>query len=89
MSLIYSCDCEGFKQKNGISFDTQDLHVLGYQRCPCCQKPFKSDEPEIVKERLAKLAPDGRCSCSCADRCPRGKIGTTVRCSKELLEGSL
>lgn len=33
-----------------------------------------------------KMASDGRCACSCADECPLGRTGATLRCTREELD---
>jgi hypothetical protein len=39
-NIIYGCDCSGFKQGNGVSFDSQDAYEQEWTNCPCCKKPF-------------------------------------------------
>lgn len=41
--VIFGCECEGFRQGNGIWFDSQDSEELGWTECPCCHKPFKHE----------------------------------------------
>jgi hypothetical protein len=42
-------------------------------------------EEQKTKEMIL-IASDGRCKCTCADHCPLGKVGTTLRCTKDELE---
>jgi len=35
-----------------------------------------------------KIGEDGRCTCSCGDKCPLGKTGSELRCTEEELKAA-
>jgi len=46
-TVIFGCNCDGFKKGNGVWFDSQDAMEGNWQRCPCCKKPFKGSAEEV------------------------------------------
>lgn len=77
---------------SGIEFSisTNNLNVLGAIAYELEQ--IIENAPEILenykksKEKPIKIAKDGRCTCSCADPCPLGKVGSMTRCTVEELQ---
>lgn len=37
-------------------------------------------------EKIVLIGKDGRCTCSCGDPCPLGRVGSMYRCTKQELE---
>ena len=45
-------------------------------------------ESRIIKKlSTITIGKDGLCECSCAHKCPLGKVGSETRCTKEELIG--
>lgn len=55
------------------------------------EEAYKSRMKEVWEKEFntITIGSDGRCQCSCAHKCPLGKSGSMIRCTKEELEGYL
>ena len=40
---------------------------------------------DVIGGITITIGPDGRCQCECGDKCPLGKTGMTLRCTKQEL----
>lgn len=47
--------------------------------------PFIEEEGDELAPTPKKILKDGRCDCGCADKCPLGRVGSSLRCTKEEL----